>query len=74
MSGEDDSDMYYSDDDCGYDDYYNMGDDCDGDQVDLSNSDPEYFCYECLRVEEVELLLNEAVESLSSNLQVTYRF
>ncbi|KAL1110561.1 hypothetical protein AAG570_008089 [Ranatra chinensis] len=71
MSGEDDSDMYYSDDDCGYDDYYNMGDDCDGDQLDYRTSDPEYFSYECLRVEEVERLLNESIEALSDALQIT---
>lgn len=69
-SEEGDSDMEYSDDDCCYADYYNTGDDCDIDQIDPSKSDPEYFSFECLLVEDVERLLNENVEMLSSNLQV----
>ncbi|XP_075219801.1 E3 ubiquitin-protein ligase ari-2 isoform X2 [Lycorma delicatula] len=67
----DDSEMDYSEDDCSYDDYYNIGEDCDVEQVDLNKSDPEYFAYECLSVEEVELLLNESVETLSNSLQIT---
>ena len=70
-SDEGDSDMEYSDDDCCYADYYNTGDDCDIDQIDPSKSDPEYFSFECLLVEEVERLLNENVEMLSSSLQVS---
>ncbi|XP_044741189.1 potential E3 ubiquitin-protein ligase ariadne-2-like isoform X2 [Chrysoperla carnea] len=67
-----DSDMEYSDNDCyDDDDYYNMGDDCDIEQIDPSKTDPEYFAYDCLTVEEVERLLNESVEILSNNLQIT---
>ncbi|KAK3912194.1 putative E3 ubiquitin-protein ligase ariadne-2 [Frankliniella fusca] len=72
MSSEEcDSDMEYSDDDCCYADYYNTGDDCDIDHIDPSKIDPEFFIFECLSVEEVERLLNENVELLSSSLQIT---
>ncbi|GLG98788.1 RBR-type E3 ubiquitin transferase, partial [Gryllus bimaculatus] len=71
MSGEEyDSDMDYSEEDCGYADYYNTEEDCDIDQIDPSKTDPEYFVFDCLSVEEVERLLNESVESLSNSLQV----
>lgn len=73
-SEEGDSDMEYSDQECGYADYYNTGDDCDIDQIDPSKSDPEYFLFDCLSVEEVERLLNENVEILSSSLQVSVWF
>lgn len=69
--------MNYSDDgeDCNYDDYYNMGyyngEDCDVEQIDKQKTDPEYFMFECLSVEDVERLLNETVESLSNCLQVS---
>lgn len=65
----DDSDMECSENEC-FDDYYNV-DDNDMEQIDPSESDPEYFLYECLTVEQVERLLNEAVEVLSNNLQIT---
>ncbi|GLG98786.1 Potential E3 ubiquitin-protein ligase ariadne-1, partial [Gryllus bimaculatus] len=72
MSGEEyDSDMDYSEEDCGYADYYNTEEDCDIDQIDPSKTDPEYFVFDCLSVEEVERLLNESVESLSNSLQIT---
>ncbi|PNF29781.1 putative E3 ubiquitin-protein ligase ariadne-2 [Cryptotermes secundus] len=72
MSGEEfESDMEYSDDDCCYEDYYNIEEDCDAEQLDPSKTDPEYFLYECLTVEEVERLLNESVEILSNTLQIT---
>lgn len=58
-------------DDDNYDDYYNTGEDCEVDQADPRKSDPEYFEYECLSIEEVERLLNEAVEVLSTELLVT---
>nr|CAD7438632.1 unnamed protein product [Timema bartmani] len=67
-----DSDMDYSDNDCGYADYYNVADDCDVEIVDPSKMDVEYFVFECLTVEEVERLLNESVESLSNSVQVIY--
>lgn len=71
MSGEEyDSDMEYSDDDCGYADYYNDTDDCDLDQLDPCKTDPEFSITEYLSVEEVERLLNESVENLSNSLQV----
>lgn len=72
MSGE--SDMDYSDNDCDdeYNDYYNTGgEDYDIEQVDPTKTDPEYFAYECLSEEQVERLLNESVEYLSNNLQIT---
>ncbi|KAM7344284.1 E3 ubiquitin-protein ligase ari-2 [Cochliomyia hominivorax] len=66
-----DSDMEYSDNDCEYDDYYNSGEDCDVERLDPKKTDPEYFEYECLTVEEVEKLLNESVEKLNTILQIT---
>lgn len=79
MSGEEfDSDMDCSDSDCGdpgYEDYYsvqpwggNLDNDGDYDQI---LRDPEFAVFECLRVEEVERLLNESVEILSTNLSIT---
>lgn len=62
------SDMECSDDDY---DYYNITDDNDIEQVDPSLTDPEYFNYECLTEEQIERLLNETVELLSNNLQIT---
>lgn len=69
MSAE--SDMEYSDNDGDDYDYYGEQDDCDMETVDRSKSDPEYFLYSCLKVEEVEKLLNESIELLSNSLQVT---
>lgn len=69
MSAE--SDMEYSDNDGDDYDYYGEHDDCDMETVDRSKSDPEYFIYSCLKVEEVEKLLNESIELLSNSLQVT---
>lgn len=76
MSAEEyESDMDYSEeaeeDDCCYEDYYNTEEDCDIDNLDPSKTDPEYFCFECLSVEEVERHLNESVETLSNSLQIT---
>ncbi|XP_058125410.1 potential E3 ubiquitin-protein ligase ariadne-2 [Anopheles ziemanni] len=66
------SDMEYSsDNDYEFEDYYNSGEDCDIEQIDPKRTDPEYFVYECLDVEEVEKLLNESVEKLSTQLQIT---
>uniref|UniRef100_A0AAG5DFH7 RBR-type E3 ubiquitin transferase n=1 Tax=Anopheles atroparvus TaxID=41427 RepID=A0AAG5DFH7_ANOAO len=66
------SDMEYSsDNDYEFEDYYNSGEDCDIEQIDPKRADPEYFVYECLDVEEVEKLLNELVEKLSTQLQIT---
>lgn len=65
------SDMEYSsDNDYEFEDYYNSGEDCDIEQIDPKRTDPEYFVYECLNVEEVEKLLNESVEKLSTQLQI----
>ncbi|KAK6621991.1 putative E3 ubiquitin-protein ligase ariadne-2 [Polyplax serrata] len=67
-----DSEMDYSDEGCSYDDYYNTGgEDCDIEQVDPRKTDPEYFEFDCLTVEGVEKLLNESVEKLSNNAQIT---
>lgn len=79
MSGEEnDSDMDYSDSDCGdagYEDYYNIqpwGSEADNDvDPDHNRRDPEYAIHDCLRVEEVERLLNENVEILSNSLHIT---
>lgn len=67
------SDMdYSSDNECEYEDYYNTGgEDVDIEHYDPKKSDPEYFVYECLNVEEVEKLLNETVELLCSILKCT---
>ncbi|XP_052860635.1 potential E3 ubiquitin-protein ligase ariadne-2 isoform X2 [Anopheles cruzii] len=66
------SDMEYSsDNDYEFEDYYNSGEDCDIEQIDPKRADPEYFVYECLNVEEVEKLMNEPVEKLSTQLQIT---
>jgi hypothetical protein len=70
MSGQGESDMDYSDEETGFGDYYDEADTCDLEQVDVSKSDPEYFEYECLLVEEVERLLNESVEEISNSLKV----
>lgn len=69
MSAE--SDMEYSDNDGDDYDYYGEQDDCDMETVDHTKQDPEYFQYSCLRVEEVEKLLNESIELLSNSLQIT---
>ncbi|XP_046983563.1 potential E3 ubiquitin-protein ligase ariadne-2 isoform X1 [Schistocerca americana] len=72
MSGEEcESGMDYSEDECGYADYYNDEDDCEMEQPDPTKRDPEYFSYECLSVEEVERHLNVSVEALSNSLQIT---
>ncbi|XP_012258311.1 potential E3 ubiquitin-protein ligase ariadne-2 isoform X2 [Athalia rosae] len=79
MSGEEyDSEMDYTDSDCGdpgYEDYYNTqpwGSEADNDgDSDPNRRDPEFAIHECLRVEEVERLFNENVEELSNNLQIT---
>ncbi|XP_062543223.1 potential E3 ubiquitin-protein ligase ariadne-2-like [Armigeres subalbatus] len=66
------SDMDYSSDNDEFEDYYNSGlEDCDIEQIDPKRSDPEYFVYDCLNVEEVEKLLNESVERLSNQLHIT---
>lgn len=48
-----------------------LGQESDIDKTDPKKSDPEYFLFECLTVEEVEKCLNELVEQLSSILQIT---
>lgn len=63
------SDMECSENEC-YDDYYNEQDN-DMEQLDPTEIDPEFFSFECLSEEQVERLLNEAVEFLSNNLQIT---
>ncbi|KAL1493400.1 hypothetical protein ABEB36_011461 [Hypothenemus hampei] len=68
-----DSDMDCSDNEDCYDDYndYYNDDNSDGEQLDMSKTDPEYFDYKCLSEEEVERLLNETVESLSNRLFIS---
>lgn len=46
-------------------------DDCDIEQIDPKKNDPEHFVFDCLNTEEVEKLLNESVECLSNQLQIT---
>lgn len=70
MSGEEDSSIYYSDEECGYDEYYNM-DECEIEENNKNVIDLEWFPYECLCDADVERLLNESVEALSNNLGVT---
>lgn len=71
MSGDSDMDLS-SDNECEYDDYYNIGiADIDIEQIDRKKVDPEYLEYDCLNVEAVEKLLNETVEQLSNIIKVT---
>lgn len=49
----------------------NVGNEDDIDNVDPKKTDPEYFLYDCLTVDEVEKLLNESVEKLSITLKIT---
>ena len=53
-----------------YADYYNT-DECSDEVGDFSNIDPETFPYTCLSLEDVEKLLNESVEILSTKLSIT---
>lgn len=39
--------------------------------MDPKKSDPEFFSYDCLNVEEIDKCLNESVEKLSTILQIT---
>lgn len=67
MSAEEqDSDCDIEDED--YDNYYLSNDE----ELDMADykKDPESFQYECLKVEEVEKLLNELVELLSLEINV----
>lgn len=68
MSAEDqDSDCEIEDED--YDNYY-LSNEEEFDSSDYKK-DPESFQYECLKVEEVEKLLNELVELLSLEINVS---
>lgn len=68
-SQEDESDVECSDLDCCDSDYYN--DDNEIEQIDPGKTDIEYFKCDSLNEEQVERLLNESVELLSNNLQIT---
>lgn len=70
LGGDSDMESEHSYND-GYDDsdYYNCVDDIDTEDKNLM--DPEYFEYECLTEDQVERVLNETVEVLSNNLQIT---
>lgn len=46
------------------------GNDDDIDNVDPKKTDPEFFIHDCLTVDEVEKLLNEYVEKLSTSLKI----
>ena len=46
--------------------YFTGVEDVDIEQYDPKKSDPEYFMFDCLTVEDVEKLLNESVECLSN--------
>lgn len=71
------SDMDCSDSDCGddgYEDYYNnqpWDEHENNSYYDHTSRDPEYADYECLRVDEVDRLLNENVEVLSTNMCIS---
>ncbi|KAL7289218.1 potential E3 ubiquitin-protein ligase ariadne-2 [Trichogramma pretiosum] len=79
MSGmECNSDMECSDSDCGdanYEDYYSnqIWDSVPDNDIDSNQQlrELEITAFDCLRVEDVERLLNENVELLSSNLKIT---
>lgn len=75
---ENESDMECSDSDCGdagYEDYYSAqpwdGENDNDIESERHGKDPEHSVYECLRVDEVERLLNENVEYLSTTLSTT---
>ena len=63
-----DEEMEFSDED--YGDYYSGDFDGDVDHLDPKKTDLEYFEYSCLTDTQVECLLNESVEQLSTNIQV----
>lgn len=63
-----DLDMDDSEDECGYEDYYNCPEDGEIDQEDQRKLDPEYFEYECLTIEDVERLFNESIEMVCASL------
>lgn len=65
------SDMDCSDNECYDEYYYNLNDDSDIEQIDPRKIDPEYFEFRCLFEEEVDRLLNETVETLSTILQIS---
>lgn len=68
LGGESDMESEHSyNDDSDY--YHNCSEDIDTE--DRRQTDPEYFEYECLTEEQVERVLNETVEVLSNNLQIT---
>lgn len=69
MSGSD-VDLEECSEEENFDDYYNNGDDCEIEHSDPRKTDPEYFDYECLSIEEVERLLNENVEALCGSIEV----
>lgn len=73
MSNNDnESDVEYSEtEECGYDDYYNPCNDADNETMNQKKCDPEHFEFECLTVDQVDRLLNELVETLSSRLRLT---
>lgn len=48
-----------------------VGNEDDIDTVDPKKTDPEFFVFECLSVDEVEKVLNESVETLSNTLKIT---
>ncbi|XP_054710603.1 potential E3 ubiquitin-protein ligase ariadne-2-like [Uloborus diversus] len=66
-----DDDMNEESDDGGYYDYYNCSEDSEMEPADPKKTDPEYFEFKCLSIEDVERLLNECVESLCANIPVT---
>jgi len=71
MDNENESDVDYSEEECDYDAYYNPCDDTDNEAVNHKKYDPEHFDFDCLTVDQVERLLNELVETLSSRLRLT---
>ena len=62
-----------SDDEDGFDDYYNNMNDCDDAEMDSGQDkvDPEHFEFTLLKLEDVEQLLNESVEALSKATNVS---
>ncbi|KAG5890979.1 hypothetical protein JTB14_037965 [Gonioctena quinquepunctata] len=70
-SQEGESDMDCSDNEFYDEYYYNLTDDIDIEQIDPRKIDPEYFEFSCLFEEQVDRLLNETVETLSTVLQIS---
>lgn len=63
----------WSDDDAGYGEYYSFNEEEEGRASQFNNNeDPEYFSYECLTVDNVEIIFNESIDTVKSKLGVSH--